>query len=144
MEPAAEQDMRQVAERTVGGPILAAGSFRTVADVEPFGGSVGALLAVGQWVWIKKRTRLPPYPFVVVTESEVIVLEFRFGSTLQMRRVVGRWPKRDIRVIGATPECWRAAVILPLNRFPVELEGAFHTDSERDVIDHLRRLLPES
>lgn len=132
--------MRQLAHRTLGVPIVAAGSFRTIAEVEPLGSLAGALLSFGQWAWLRKRSRLPLYPFVIITGDELIVLEFRFGSTLSMKRVVGRWSKRDVRVLDASPDHRRAKVVTPLSPSPIEVEGAFGSDDERDVVSQLREM----
>jgi hypothetical protein len=144
MTAAAELDMRRLAERTLGTPIVAAGAFHTVADVGPPGAIGVSLVKLGQWAWIKRRSRLPPYPFIVVTDDELIVFEFRFGSTLRLRRVVGRWPKSDIRVVKVSPDRRQATIVLPLSQSPVELEGAFHTEAEIDVVAQLQGLMRES
>lgn len=59
MEPTEEQGMRRLAERAVGEPFVAAALFHNLAEVELQGAFVGALVAIGQWAWIKKRSRLP-------------------------------------------------------------------------------------
>jgi hypothetical protein len=138
-----EQDMREVAQRVVRDPFIASASFRTVAEVEPLGGLAGVLLTFGQWVWIKKRSRLPAYPFVVLTNTELIVLEFIFGATLRMKRVVGRWRIDQVSVVDASPERRRAKLVLPLSRSPVEIEGAFGSDAEHEVVSRLRQLMPD-
>ena len=136
-----EQDMRDAAHRVVHDPFLASAAFRTVADIEPLGGLAGVLVTFARWVWIKKRSRLPAYPFVVLTDRELIVLEFVFGTTLRMKRVVGRWHNEQVRVVEASPEHRRVKLILPLSRSAVELEGAFGSDAEREVVSRLRGLL---
>ena len=135
--------MRQLAERTLGVSCLAAGAFRTVAEVEPRGGLASAFVAFGWWAWIKTRSRLPLYPYVVVTEDELIVVEFVFGPRLRMRRIVGRWPRSEVRVLEASPEQRRAKVVLPPSRLPVELEGVFRTAAEREVVSRLHQLSTE-
>ena len=143
MAATSEDGMRQVAQASLGVPFLASGVFRTVPDVKRLAGVPGAVVIAAQWAWIKKRSRLPAYPYVVVTDHEVIVLEFLFGSTLRMRRIVGRWPKSDVRVLHASPEHRLMTLVLPLSRSPVELEGAYHSDGEREVVAQLVGLSPE-
>lgn len=135
--------MRQAAHRVVHDPFVASAAFRTVADVEPLGGLGGVLVTFVRWVWIKKRPRLPAYPFVVLTDRELIVLEFIFGTTLGMKRVVGRWHNEQVRVVEASPEHRRVKLVLPLSRSTVELEGASGSDAEREVVARLRALLAE-
>jgi hypothetical protein len=85
-------------------PFVASAAFRTVAEVEPLGGLAAVLVTFAQWLWTKKRSRLPAYPFVVLTNDELIVLEFVFGTTLRMKRVVGRWRNDQVGVVEASPE----------------------------------------
>ncbi len=135
--------MREVAHGVVREPVLASAAFRTVAEVEARGGLAGVLITFAQWAWVKKRSRLSAYPFVVLTGGEMIVLEFAFGTTLRMKRVVGRWQNDQVRVVEASPEHRRAKLLLPLSRSTVELEGAFGSDAERDVVSRLRELIPD-
>ena len=133
--------MRQLAELVVRAPVEAAAAFRTMAEVKPLGGSVGLLLTFAWWVWTKKRTRLPAYPFIVVTGREVIVLEFTFGATLRMKRVVGRWYKEQVRVVEASPEMRRVTLALPSSRWIADLQGVYGSEAERDVVSRLAELM---
>jgi len=60
-----------------------------------------------------------------------------------MRRIVGRWPRSEVRVLEASPEQRRAKVVLPFSRLPVELEGVFRTAAEREVVSRLHQLSTE-
>ena len=133
--------MREVAQRVVHEPFLASAAFRTVAEVEPLGGLAGILITFARWAWIKNRSRLPAYPFVVVTSDELVVLEFIFATTLRMKRVMGRWRHDQVRLVEASTERRRITLLLPSSRSPVELEGAFGSDAERDVVSQLGALL---
>ena len=144
MAATSEQDMRDVAQGVVHKPFVASAAFRTVADVKPLGGLPGVVVALAGWVWIKKRSRLPAYPFVVLTQDELLVLEFVFGTTLHLKRVVGRWPYDQVCVVEASPERRKATLVLPASRWPVELEGAFGSGAEREVIAALLARLPKN
>lgn len=141
--------MYQMAKAVVGPTLEAAATFRVIVDPEknrPIPVSrpeAMALIGLGKlvsWAMARKRSGLPAYAYVALTSDEMIVLEFRFGSTLQLKRLVGRWPLREIRVSKATSHRRHLCLTLPSSKAPVHLEGVFHGDAERVVIDRLTEL----
>jgi len=136
---AGEEVMREIAATRVG-PVVTAGAFRTVVDVPVRFTIAGAIVSIVHWTMLKKRSALPSYPYVVLTTDELVVLEFRFGAKTVLKRVVGRWPLRTIRIIEALPERWRATLVLPSTSSPTKLEGLFHSAAEDAVVRQLQQL----
>ncbi len=124
--------MHEIAVATVGPVITTDGAFRTVSEV-PFRAG-GALVSLIHWAVDKKRSGLPFYPYLVLTNEELMLLEFRFGAEAKLKRVVGRWPLRAVRIIETSPEQWRLTLVLPSGRRPVKLEGLFRSAAEKAVL----------
>ncbi len=135
--------MRQIATTGVG-PLVTSGAFRTVIDTPVRVTIGGALVALVRSAMIKGRSPLPSYPYMVLTTDELILLEFRFGARTELKRVVGRWPLRAIRVIEALPRRQRASLLLPSIDTPVNLEGLFHSAAEEEVVCQLQQLASSS
>ncbi len=136
---AGEEVMREIAATRVGS-VVTAGAFRTVIDVPVRVTKGGALVSILQWAILKRRSALPSYPYVVLTTDELVLLEFRFGAKTELKRVVGRWPLRTIRIIEALPEQWRATLVLPSASSPTKLEGLFRSAAEDAVVRQLQQL----
>ncbi len=135
--------MREIAATKVG-PVVTAGAFRTVIDTPVRVTIGGALVSIVHWAILKKRSGLPSYPYVVLTTDEIWLLEFRFGTKTELKRVVGRWPLRAIRIIEALPDLSRATLLLPSNTTPAKLEGLFHSAAEKAVVCQLQQLVSDS
>lgn len=133
--------MRLLAQARLGEAILAAGAFRPVVDA-PFGGltppSIGIPVMAAGWL-NRKRTHLPAYPYVALTATELVVAELRFGASIRVRRLSGRWPLPSVHVVAADPRRRRMTLRLG-DRKAVELEGLYSSDSEREVVSRIGEL----
>ncbi len=127
--------MRPLTQARLGEPVLAAGAFRSVVDA-PFGGltppAIGIPVMAAGW-FRRKRSRLPTYPYLALTATELVVAEFRFGSSIRFKRLVGRWPLSSVQVLAAEPRRRRMTLRLG-DKNPVELEGLYASASEREVV----------
>ncbi len=131
--------MREIATTRVG-PVVTAGAFRTVIDAPVRGTTAGALVSILHWAILKRRSALPSYPYVALTKDEIWLLEFRFGTGTKLKRVVGRWQLRAIRITEALPELSRVTLLLPSTTTPAKLEGLFHSAAEKAVVGQLQQL----
>ena len=95
MDSSAEARLYDLATATLGRFVRASGQFHSIADPNPrsFEGK-----SVAEWLFLKTRSRLPAYPYVVVLPDELVMLEFRHSSTIKLKRVVGRWPLSRVEV----------------------------------------------
>jgi len=137
MNETSEPEMRRLASAVAGGSLEAGAAFRTVGPI-PGNPSVGEILSgLARRAIARHRTSFPAYPYVVLTNDEIVVLDFRFDRAI---RVVGaaRWPVSSIQVLEAEPELRRLVLRLPSHDAQVVLEGLFRSPAERDVVARLQ------
>lgn len=137
MAEASDEAMRSLAESESGAQFDVAGAFQTVVNARPGGGAFGIPKAAAVWAVRKLRTPLPPYPYLGMTLSELVVFEFRFAATLELKRTVGRWSLDSVEVLHVDPALCQVALRLRPGRRAVELKGAYGSDAERAVVRRL-------
>ena len=123
----------------LGTPVIAAATFHAVHDVPLRGGiGIGALVGLAstaaEWLIRRKHSVLPAYSYLAVTNNEIVALELSYGTTVRVRREVGRWPRAAVRMQRRSGP-WSAR--LAIAEKEVEVEAVEHDGQARAVLDSL-------
>jgi hypothetical protein len=78
----------------LGKPVRAAAFFRVRARTPLLRGfGIAGVVETGLgWLVPRLRSRLPAYSYLAVTDTDLHILELRYGAATTVRRMVGRWP----------------------------------------------------
>jgi hypothetical protein len=119
-----------------GKPVRAAATFRVRWSRKLYGGIgggalIGIMITGITWFLPRRRSHLPAYSYLAVTDADLHILELAYGSTTTVRRSLGQWP---IASLNAEPLDNPWSVRVRLGGRTVELEATTFSQDAAEVV----------